>query len=208
MYEKKYRCQWCNQYSQTPVKKGYCDSCRRMLETIEEKQREGQTQFEKWHTHRNWVILDTETTGLDDGAEIIEVAVIDAEGRVLFDSLVQPRSPIPEEVTGIHGITNEMVRDAPTWPAVLRKLEPLLKERLILIYNAAFDTRLINQTCALWGIQELQLHAECVMEAFRLLQGETHWISLASATGEEIEHRALNDCQAVLHLIQEACKQL
>ena len=152
-----------------------------MLETIEEKQREGQTQFEKWHTHRNWVILDTETTGLDDGAEIIEVAVIDAEGRVLFDSLVQPRSPIPEEVTGIHGITNEMVRDAPTWPAVLRKLEPLLKERLILIYNAAFDTRLINQTCALWGIQELQLHAECVMEAFRLLQGKTHWISLASA---------------------------
>lgn len=202
-YEEKYRCRWCGQYSQTPVINGYCDYCRRMLEAIEEMQREGQAQFEKWHTHRDWVILDTETTGLDTGAEIIEVAVIDASGKVLFDSFVRPKNPIPEEVTEIHGITNQMVQDAPTWSVVWRELEPFLKERLILIYNAPFDIRLINQTCALWGMEEPQLHAECVMEAFRLLQGESAWISLASAKGEAIEHRALNDCRAVLHLIHE-----
>lgn len=55
----------------------------------------------------NFVILDTETTGLDEHDEIVEVAVIDMSGKVLLNTLVNPIQPIPYEATQIHGITND-----------------------------------------------------------------------------------------------------
>jgi DNA polymerase III alpha subunit (gram-positive type) len=54
----------------------------------------------------NWVILDTETTGLYD-AEIVEIAVVDPLGEALLNTLVKPTIPIPTEVIEIHGITDE-----------------------------------------------------------------------------------------------------
>lgn len=62
----------------------------------------------------NAVILDTETLGLSNHAEICEISVIDAEtGVPLLDTLIKPHHPIPNDVIKIHGITNEMVVDAP-----------------------------------------------------------------------------------------------
>jgi len=61
----------------------------------------------------NALILDTETTGLDEHAEIVEIAVIDCTGAVLLDTLVRPAGPIPAEAVEIHGITNEMVVQIP-----------------------------------------------------------------------------------------------
>ena len=55
------------------------------------------------------VYLDTETTGLDKTAEIVEIAVVDDAGQILINQLVRPSKPIPAEVTLLHGITNEMV---------------------------------------------------------------------------------------------------
>ena len=43
------------------------------------------------------IFLDTETTGLDAYAELVDIAVVDAAGRVLLDSLVRPRRPIPAD---------------------------------------------------------------------------------------------------------------
>jgi len=58
----------------------------------------------------NPLILDTETTGLD--GEICEIAVIDLTGNVLINTLVKPTTSIPEDVIGIHGISDETVREA------------------------------------------------------------------------------------------------
>jgi len=49
------------------------------------------------------VILDTETSGLDSRAEIVEIAVVDTDGRVLVNTLVKPSRPIPPDVSAIHG---------------------------------------------------------------------------------------------------------
>ena len=51
----------------------------------------------------NCAILDTETTGLYDDAEIVEISIIDENGGVLLDTLVKPLKPIPAEATAIHG---------------------------------------------------------------------------------------------------------
>ena len=92
------------------------------------------------------VFIDTETTGLHNTAEIIEVCVVDHDASVLFESLVRPRRPIPPDVVRIHGITNEMVQDASPWLQVWPELEPFLRERSIGIYNAEFDLRMFQQS--------------------------------------------------------------
>jgi DNA polymerase III epsilon subunit-like protein len=59
-----------------------------------------------------FLILDTETTDLH-AAEIVEIAIIDRLGNVLFKSLIKPTFPISDEVIEIHGITNEAVKIRP-----------------------------------------------------------------------------------------------
>jgi DNA polymerase-3 subunit epsilon len=77
------------------------------------------------------VYLDTETTGLDKKSEIIEICLIDHENNVLFQSLVKPSTPVPYDVTRIHGITNEMLLGAPNWMRVLPEVQELLLGRYV-----------------------------------------------------------------------------
>jgi DNA polymerase-3 subunit epsilon len=94
------------------------------------------------------VYLDTETTGLERTDEIIEISIVDDDEQVLFSSLVKPGQPIPPDATRIHGITNEEVRTAPTWPAVWPQVRAALFGRLVVIYNEEFDIRLMQQSHA------------------------------------------------------------
>lgn len=87
------------------------------------------------------VVLDTETTGLHDSARIVEIAILSIDGEVLLDSLVNPGVPIPAEATRIHGITDEMVKDAPTFSDLLVPLTAALHGRKVVIYNRDFDKR-------------------------------------------------------------------
>lgn len=92
------------------------------------------------------IFMDTETTGLHNRAEIVEICLIDHAGEVLLDTLVRPRRPIPPDTMRIHGITNEMVAQAPTWLQVWPQVEALLRERYIGMYNAEFDLRMLQQS--------------------------------------------------------------
>ncbi|MBL3664558.1 3'-5' exonuclease [Streptomyces sp. M2CJ-2] len=87
------------------------------------------------------VVLDTETTGLHDGARIVEIAVLGVDGSVLLDSLVNPGDPIPADATRIHGITNDTVKDAPSFSSLLVPLTEALHGRKVVIYNRDFDKR-------------------------------------------------------------------
>jgi len=168
------------------------------------------------------LILDTETTGLGDDAEIVEIAVIDSEGRVLLDTLVKPVNPIPAEATAIHGITNEMVQDAESWPYVYGELIGLLNKHPgspLVIYNAEYDLRLIRQTSALhnggWvrampGGDERALCAMLVYADFwgePGRYGDCKWQKLTVAAqqqGVKVEgaHRALADCKMTLGVVK------
>jgi uncharacterized protein YprB with RNaseH-like and TPR domain len=50
------------------------------------------------------IFLDTETTGFCGKSEIIEIAAVDVDGKVLLDTLVKPFSPVPEIVSQVHGV--------------------------------------------------------------------------------------------------------
>ncbi len=92
------------------------------------------------------VYLDTETTGLDKNAEIIEIGVVGADGQTLFESYVRPSQPIPAQATRLNGISNETVQKALAWPSVWAGVRQHLINRPIGIYNAEFDLRMMRQS--------------------------------------------------------------
>lgn len=172
----------------------------------------------------NCIILDTETTGLDENAEIIEVGIIDHTGKVLFDSLIKPVRPIPAEVTAINGITNEMVANAPTWDQVYNEIKQIVEANLLVAFNAEFDLRLIEQTSALYGRPPVDVRTYyrdnlwingCAMKLYAQYYGEwkveeqtyrrqslTRALEQQGITVDVPAHRAVGDTLRTLALLQ------
>ena len=157
----------------------------------------------------NPVFLDTETTGLKAFDQIIEIAVIDIQGTTLIDTLVKPTISIPPDASRIHGITNEMVGDAPLFPDILRDLQELVGDRPLLIYNADFDLKMLRQSAAAHRLnRQMQFNAYCVMKMYAEFYGDWNeyyqsyrWQSLESAAKQcriglpEDLHRARVDAE-------------
>ena len=102
--------------------------------------------------------LDTETTGLspETGRKICEIAVsVSQGGRVVdeFSTLLNPGLPMSPEVIAIHGITNEMVKDAPSFSDVLPRLLGLLDNCVIVAHNADFDVSFLRAEFAACGMR-------------------------------------------------------
>ncbi|MEG4207682.1 3'-5' exonuclease [Microcoleus sp. Pol7_A1] len=110
------------------------------------------------------MILDTESTGLYDG-EIVDIAIINHLGKMLLNMLIKPSIVLPPEVTEIHGISEVMVADAPTFHEVY-PTDAALKDKRVLIYNSAFDIKILNYCCRLHTLPILKLaeRADCLME--------------------------------------------
>jgi len=129
------------------------------------------------------VFLDTETTGLKDSAEIVEISIIDYDGAVLLDTLVKPNRSIPSDVIRVHGITDEMVAGAPNWMLVWPKVEEILRDRHVGIYNADFDLRMMKQSHRMIGIPWRRMPAQvfCVMRLYADYYGARKWQRLEAA---------------------------
>jgi DNA polymerase-3 subunit epsilon len=156
----------------------------------------------------NPLYLDTETTGLGVSDAVVEIALVDQQGKVLLDTLVKPNRSIPPEATAVHGITREMTSDAPAWPDVWAKVEPLLHNRPVGMYNAEFDLKLIQQTHYLnWMRWSPPAGAQFfdIMDLYARFRGERNlrspgyrWVSLEQAVRQcripvASTHRAKDD---------------
>ena len=112
------------------------------------------------------VYLDTETTGLDGQAEIVDLAVIAGDGEVLLDTLIRPVRSIPLVASGIHGIRDADVADAPTWDDVFAEFGRVTQGRRIVVYNADFDKRIVSQCCAQYALASPEVVWQCAMRAY------------------------------------------
>ncbi len=155
------------------------------------------------------VILDTETTGLNRWDEVIELAILDMQGNVLYESLFNPLESIPEGATWIHGITNEMVQNSPSFLEEWETIWSILKDKTVLIYNSRFDVNMIYQTLERSDLLfcEDTFKSFCMMEFFKDYIDSRRWVKLSDACetmGVEVEqnHRAADDCRMVLELIK------
>lgn len=154
--------------------------------------------------HSGTVFLDLETTGLNPKQDrIVEVAIIDENGNVLVDSLINPKVAIPPSASAIHGITDAMVMNAPTFSELWPKIQSAIEGKRVIIYNAAFDRAFLP------GRLSCASSVECAMLAFSNYRGIADgygrgrkWFKLTAAA-EHVEHvwtgdahRALSDAEA------------
>lgn len=138
---------------------------------------------------RDWVVLDTETTGLGPDRQPVQVAVVDARGRLLFESLIRPTQPCEPAARRIHGLADELLRSAPAPAAVLPTLTPLLDGKTVYAYGATFDRNTL-----LWAYRRARLSFPastwlCVHD----LYSETRGFSAPLRTVCEIEGIATPD---------------
>jgi len=157
------------------------------------------------------VILDTETTGLEDDARIVDLAVTTAAGETLLDTLVNPGEPIPASATEIHGITDAMVAGAPTFAQILPDLAAAVFGRRVLIYNDVFDLGRLSHELALLGADVPEFTAAARWEDVMLpysdwygewsdWHGNYRWQPLGGG------HRALGDCLAVVDCLKSMAR--
>ena len=119
------------------------------------------------------VVLDTETTGLGSYDEIIEIALVNHQGNVIYESLVRPTIEIPPDSTRINRIFNEMVKSSPSWKEVWNQVQPLLSRKPVVIYNSEFDVRLMQQSHRIARIPWTNVFTPvCLMKLYAAFLGE------------------------------------
>lgn len=151
----------------------------------------------------DYTVVDIETTGFDPMFdEIIEVAGIKYRGRNevgRFQSLVKPDDGIPDYITALTGITNEMVADAPGIEDVLPRFLEFIGEDIVVGHNVHFDVNFLYDYAEDFGLEPFSNDLVDTLRLSRRLYPElqSHKLSaLAAHFGVEPdgEHRALADC--------------
>lgn len=145
----------------------------------------------------NWVILDTETTGLYE-AEICEIAIIDKNKSVLLNTRIKPSQSIPKQATSIHGITNSAVANSPSFTDIYPQICKAIEGNTVIIYNSSFDLTILDYCCKLANLPLLKIDDECMMNLYSTFVGDWSdyhgnykWQKLYGG-----DHSALGDCKA------------
>jgi DNA polymerase III epsilon subunit-like protein len=148
------------------------------------------------------VYLDTETTGLGDDAQIIEIAIVCerqvplSDGKnsmtgitydVILSEKIRPTVSIDKAAQRIHGISLESLKDAPTWPHIAAQVAAAVDGKKVGIFNSDFDIRMLRQTATAFGDEAKwidEIDTFCVMCDAAEAYGSTNQygtISLANA---------------------------
>lgn len=157
----------------------------------------------------DYVILDTETTGLSPYTDrIIQISAIryDEQGSpiVFFDTLLNPCCLVSPQITAINGITNQMVAVAPCADQVRDRFLSFLGDALLVGYNVTFDLRFLNQTFP--GFFPGRSYVDVLPLARRALDLPSYKLeSVSSAIGfypETAFHDSFTDCEAVAAILR------
>lgn len=158
----------------------------------------------------SFCVLDLETTGVGpESAEITEIGAIRYEGGVetgRFQTLVNPGTSIPPQITVMTGITHAMVIDAPTIAEVLPSFLEFLGDAVIVGHNVSFDLSFLNAAAIRLGYGRLpNRHTDTLALARRLVGSELRNLKLSSLAAyfrspTTPNHRALDDTAATAHI--------
>lgn len=162
-----------------------------------------------------YVVVDIETTGLDPQSnEIIEISALKYEQNVLIDSyhtLVHPNESISAFITGLTGITNEMVKNAPDISECIHDFYSFVKNEVIVGYNINFDLNFLYDNLKVCTNEILSNNYLDVLLLTRRVYpslSSHRQTAVAEYLGINIQgsHRAEKDCmicQAILEDIQK-----
>jgi len=157
-----------------------------------------------------FAILDIETTGGSPVSEkITEIAIFFHDGQKVVDewsTLINPEKPIPYFITGLTGITNEMVADAPRFFEVAKEIVERTEDHIIVGHNVSFDYSFIRSEFKRLGF-EFSRQTLCTVKLSRkILPGFKSYSlgKICKEIGIEIHdrHRAAGDALATVKLFE------
>lgn len=157
-----------------------------------------------------FVVLDFETTGgAPDTSALIDVGAVRVRaGRLAesFESLVNPRRPIPPFVVGLTGIDDAMVAKAPGIERVFPKLRAFIGDAVIVAHNATHDVAMMNAAARETGASEHDAPTLCTMRLARHFVPELRrrgLDSVAAALGIATfgRHRGLGDARITAEIL-------
>lgn len=173
------------------------------------------TSFKKLGLPDDFVVIDTETTGVSRNDEVIELSVLDSNANELYHSFFKPSCPVNGKASAVSGIHTEDLSNEPRfcdeWPKIL----DIIDNRCIAGHNISFDQRLIQQTL------EKQTQTDHAFECDLVFSGSIDSLAIAKqydmgvksyslsnlcdAIGVEKppNHRTSYDCLGVLYVLQD-----
>jgi len=165
---------------------------------------------------RRTLILDVETTGMlhqDPDTEIVQLSVVNASGRSVLSLLIKPNKPVTQKLIDIHGITNEMLMDAPIFPQIAKLLSFILEDKHVIAYNADFDLKLLWHLFKKYEIPVPKTAgASCCMDKYSEWCGEWSdkkdgfkWQRLPNLSGTPA-HDAFSDCLSTIKVMELMAK--
>ena len=156
-------------------------------------------------------IIDIETTGGSYRTEkITEIAIYNHDGEKIvdqFSTLINPERSIPYFITSLTGITNEMVKDAPKFYEVAKKVIEMTEGRTFVAHNSGFDYNFIKQEFKSLGYEFSRKQLCTVKLSRKLLPGFKSYSlgKLCNELGITINgrHRAAGDAFATSILFEK-----
>ena len=162
----------------------------------------------------SFLVVDVETTGGSAGAgdritEVAAVLVRGGEVREAFQSLINPGRPIPPFITQLTGISNAMVRNAPTFGDIAGALAYEMAGRVFVAHNARFDWNFLSAeydrvvSAPLRSLTTDQLCTVRLARRFLSHLPRRNLDAVAHHYGVTIDgrHRAMGDARATAHVL-------
>ena len=161
---------------------------------------------------RNLVVFDIETTGLNAEferiTEIGAIKIVDGQISETFNTFVNPQKPIPQRITELTGITDDMIKDAPKEDEALTKFLDFCNvstEPIFVAHNAKFDMSFISATANRCGIKIPTRYIDTVKIA-RILYPELKNHKLDTVAdyldvGDFNHHRACDDADVLARIV-------
>ncbi len=157
-----------------------------------------------------YTVVDIETTGNGyKGSKITEISIFVFDGKVIVDeftTLVNPEQNIPPFITNLTGITNAMVKNAPKFYEIAKKVAEITKDTIFVAHNVNFDYNIIHEEFKNLGFDFKRKKLCTVRLSRKIIPGLSSYSLGNICTSENIpivgRHRAKGDAEATTELFR------
>lgn len=152
------------------------------------------------------LILDTETVGAGSSVEVVEIAIGDSAGRIIYHSLIRPVFNQLPRSSKEQRFERDEFDAAPDWPEAWEQIAGFIDNKLLIAYNAAFDRRALAAMRERHRQSSPERGWRCAMQMVKRSVGTKRNLTLSEACAfyglEGGNHRADYDVLATWRLLR------
>lgn len=163
-----------------------------------------------------FICFDIETTGLSAARDkITEIGAVKVENGVItdtFSTFANPEMPIPQKITQLTGITDDMVKDAPSQSEAVGAFLEFAGDNVLVAHNAPFDTSFIAKVCEDMGREYNYTSIDTVAISRAILTDikncKLDTVAKFLRLGDFNHHRATDDAEMLARIFINLCQRL